>query len=172
VVRADGPLRGIEDLAAARWGWTARDSQSGYHAPRDFLAREFGRLTQQPETFGGLLNPVGILAAVRDNRISAGAVDAFAWHLIERLEPETLAGLRILATTVSRPMPMLVAARSIDAATLWRLQTALLHLAQDAEGRVLLDAIDVEGFAPVDPCDYDVLPRLAAEADAILEADW
>lgn len=172
VVRGDGPIRGIDDLATARWGWTARDSQSGYHAPREYLARVVGRLPPHPETVGGLLNPVGILTAVRDDRIAVGAVDAFAWQLIARLEPETLSGLRILATTASRPMPMLVAARSIEAATLWRLQTALLRLSQDSQGRTLLDAIDVEGFAPVHPCDYDALPRLAAEADTILEADW
>lgn len=172
VVRAHGPVESAADLASARWGWTARDSQSGYHAPRDFLARTFGRLPPHPDPVGGLLNPVGILAALRDDRITAGAVDAFAWQLLERLEPETLAGLRILATTEPRPMPMLVAARGTDAAMIWRLQSALLQLGQDGEGRSLLDAIDVEAFAPVDPCDYTELQRLAEAADAILEAAW
>jgi ABC-type phosphate/phosphonate transport system substrate-binding protein len=172
VVRSDGPLRDVAQLATARWGWTVRDSQSGYHAPRQFLAETFGACVALPDTIGELVTPVGVLSALRDNRIEAGAVDAFAYQLIERFEPALLDGTRVLATTVSRPTPLLVAARGLDEAVIGRLRAGLLTLADDADSKTLLDKMGIEGFVAVDPAEYDALPRWADATNAILERAW
>lgn len=65
LVASTGPVNAVADLAAARWGWTVRDSQSGYHAARSYLADRFAGTMKQSTTVGPLLNPSGIVAALR-----------------------------------------------------------------------------------------------------------
>src|SRR5690606_34613696 len=105
--KADSEL-GLSGLMTCKFGWTVRDSQSGYQAPREFLARQFPSQKFTGQSIGPLLNPRGIMNALLDGEIDAGAVDAYAWHLLSLHEPETIAQLKVLATTQTAPMPLLI----------------------------------------------------------------
>lgn len=171
-VAADGAVRNLEDLASAVWGWTVRDSQSGYHAPRAFLAGLPPADAPHPAAIGPLLNPSGVIAALRDGRIGAGAIDAYAYLLLARHEPETVAGLRIVATTEPGPCPLLVASRAAPAKALSALRQVLTGMHESEAGRALLARLCLERFAPANEADYRDLPRRAEETDRRLAAAW
>ncbi|MEC5317540.1 phosphate/phosphite/phosphonate ABC transporter substrate-binding protein [Brenneria populi subsp. brevivirga] len=172
VVPADSPAQCPADLAGARWGWTARDSQSGYHAPRAWLAALGPSSAPAPASVGALINPSGVIAALRDRRIDVGAVDAYAFQLLAHHDADSIADLRILATTPSVPAPMLVAARALPAPQADALRDALRGLHRDRTGAGLLAMLGLKTFAAVDADGYGQLPRAAARAGRLLATKW
>ncbi|MGF6232802.1 ABC-type phosphate/phosphonate transport system substrate-binding protein [Inquilinus ginsengisoli] len=159
------------DLPALRWGWTVRDSQSGYHAPRAFLAG-LPRPKSPVTAIGPLLNPNGVVDAIATGRIDVGAIDAYAWQLLETHEPEALAPLRIIATTQVTPVPLLVASRRQPAETVSILRRALLRAHHDDRGRRILASLGLSQFATPDVAAYDSLPKRAQDSDRLLAASW
>ncbi|MGO4124949.1 phosphate/phosphite/phosphonate ABC transporter substrate-binding protein [Inquilinus sp. YAF38] len=159
------------DLPALRWGWTVRDSQSGYHAPRAFLA-SLPRPKSPVTAIGPLLNPNGVVDAVAAGRIDVGAIDAYAWQLLEMHQPEVLAPLRIIATTQATPVPLLVASRRQPAEVVAALRDTLLRAHHSAQGRSILASLGLARFAAPDVAAYDSLPQRAQEADRLLAAAW
>ena len=164
---------GIEvgDLPTARWGWTVRDSQSGYHAPRAFLSRlPRGKLAGEP--VGPLLNPAGVVAAIEAGKIDVGAIDAYAYQLLEMHEPETTARLRIIATTEPTPFPLLVASREQSPETIATLARTLLGAHQSDAGQAVLGPLGLTAFAEPDISAYESLPQRARAVDAALGVSW
>ncbi|MBY3156251.1 MULTISPECIES: phosphate/phosphite/phosphonate ABC transporter substrate-binding protein [Rhizobium] len=172
LVASTGPVNAVADLAAARWGWTVRDSQSGYHAARSYLAGRFAGTMKQSTTVGPLLNPSGIVAALKDGRIDAGAIDAYAFQLLSMHERDAIDGLRILATTDSLPAPLLVAAQTLPADIATALQRSLVTLHETPEGAAALERLGLRRFSAVAPSAYDVLPQRADDADRRLGISW
>ena len=68
----------------------------------------------------------------------AGAIDAYAYQLLELHEPQAVAGLRVIATTDPAPFPMLVCARQQPVETVAALRTALWRIHETTEGRAIL----------------------------------
>lgn len=165
VAARESPLKEA-DLVSARWGWTVRDSQSGYNAPREFFAALAGGQPAR-ETIGSLLNPRGVVDAIRSGAIDVGAIDAYAYQLLALHEPEMVAPLRIVATTKPAPFPLLVAARQQSPEVVEALRGKLLSAHRDREGLALLAALGLARFAEPDIAAYDQLP---ARAHAIDEA--
>jgi ABC-type phosphate/phosphonate transport system substrate-binding protein len=161
VVTANGPSCSSMDIDKAVWGWTVRDSQSGYHAPRAFLAGHSRENPAVMRTVGPLVNPTGILEALHAGRIDVGAIDAYAYELLSLHEPTILTGLKIIATTEPMPCPMLVAARAAPARQVSALREALLQAHESAGGRAVLDPLALARFELPDAEDYRVLPELA-----------
>ena len=157
------------DLATARWGWTVRDSQSGYNAPREFFAMLANR-PSAAQTVGSLLNPRGVVDAIRSDTIDVGAIDAYAFQLMAMHEPDMIAPLRIVATTKPAPFPLLVAARQQSADIVDALRAALLGAHQDTEGSDILASLGLSAFAKPDVAAYDQLPIRARAIDAALGA--
>jgi ABC-type phosphate/phosphonate transport system substrate-binding protein len=161
----------LADLGTARWGWTVRDSQSGYHAPREFLARHT-ELHVAGETVGPLLNPRGVVEAAIDGRIDVGAIDAYAYQLLEMHEPDMVSSLRIVATTEPAPFPMLVAARQQPVETVDALRHALIGAHRSQAGRAVLAPLGLSGFAEPDMSTYAQLPERARQTDLALGNTW
>jgi ABC-type phosphate/phosphonate transport system substrate-binding protein len=152
------------DLATVRWGWTVRDSQSGYNAPREFFAG-FAAGQPMPETIGPLLNPRGVVEAIRSGTIDVGAIDAYAYQLLELHEPDMIAPLRVIATTKPAPFPLLVAYRQQSPEIVAALRAALLKAHQDQEGRDILASLGLLAFVEPDIATYEQLPARARAVD-------
>ncbi|MFS8049759.1 phosphate/phosphite/phosphonate ABC transporter substrate-binding protein [Rhizobium sp. BR 314] len=161
----------LADLPGLRWGWTVRDSQSGYNAPREFFA-EIANEHSALETVGPLLNPHGVIEAIRTNAIDVGAIDAYAFQLLELHEPDMLAPLRVIATTRPAPFPLLVAARQLPLETIDALQAALLDAHRSPDGRAILKSLGLAGFAKPDMAAYGQLPARAKAIDDALSGRW
>ncbi|WP_246662725.1 PhnD/SsuA/transferrin family substrate-binding protein [Rhizobium sp. P44RR-XXIV] len=170
VAARDRPLADA-DLAAVRWGWTVRDSQSGYNAPREFVA-ELANGRSVRNTVGPLLNPRGVVEAIHTGAIDVGAIDAYAFQLMEMHEPEMIAPLRVVGTTRPAPFPLLVAARGQPAEMITALKGALLSMHQDPSGRDILGSLGLAAFAEPDLAAYDQLPARARAVDHALGGAW
>lgn len=160
----------LEELPTARWGWTVRDSQSGYNALREFAAG----LPRPPggfKTVGPLLNPSGVVEAVIGGRADVGAIDAYAYQLMEMHEPQMIADLRIVATTAPAPFPMLVAARQQPAEIVAAVRHALLTAHEQAQGRSILEALGLCAFVMPDIASYESLLARARHTNEDL-APW
>ncbi|WP_052699690.1 phosphate/phosphite/phosphonate ABC transporter substrate-binding protein [Martelella endophytica] len=169
VARADSGLAAAS-LASARWAWTVRDSQSGYNAPREFLAARFPGA--RVATFGPVISPAGVIEAVRTGKADVGAVDAYAWQLLEMHAPEAIAELSVVATTEPAPFPMLVSSAALDPGVTERLRQALLSADRSPDGISALAPLGLSRFAIPDLAAVAGLPARAAQADAALGERW
>lgn len=167
VVREEAPYRRIEETFGGRMGWTVPHSHSGCNAPRRHLLRYASRFPFAGAV-GPLVTPMAVAAAVLEGRCEIGPMDGFAHDLLRRHAPEKVAGLRILDSTDTAPIPFLVAAPGTPARIVHRLREALLALHEDAPARRLLDEVLVRRFVPVDTTAYLTIgPGWAAEAAAV-----
>jgi ABC-type phosphate/phosphonate transport system substrate-binding protein len=171
VVRADAPIE-VADLGSVRFGWTVRDSQSGYNAPRRFLAQQLQKRPFTGQAIGPLLNPKGVIDALIANEIDAGALDAYAWQLLEQHEPAMIADLRVLATTETAPFPLLVTAKQQPKEIVAALKASLLKASQCNKGRVILQSLGLSGFADPNLSNYESLSAQARHSDYTLEQPW
>lgn len=167
VTRADGPIRTLSDSFGTRIGWTVEHSQSGFNAMRTHLLPYRRKETPlYAESVGPLLTPRRVIEAVLDGTIDLGPLDSYFYDLLLAHEPETAAMLRIVDTTAPSPVPLLVASRTVDEATVGRLSHALLGMAQERAGQSILAGLRLAGFAKVEAENYHVLLRRAEAADA------
>lgn len=161
IVREDAPMRSFEDSFGTRAGWTVQHSHSGFNAFRHHLLgyRSAQRPTLYAAMTGNLVTARNLLEAVREGRIDIGPLDAY-WHLLlARHQPELVAGIRVLATTVTAPMPSLVAAAGTSGTIIEALREALLAASTRDWFAPLGEALLIEGFAAVTRADY--APTLA-----------
>jgi ABC-type phosphate/phosphonate transport system substrate-binding protein len=163
----------VEDAFGHRFGWMARNSHSGFNAPRAYLASFVDAHGPRlfSESIGPLGNPASSLEALKDRRVDLIALDGFYLDLARRYQPQKLSGVRTVGNTDWAPMPPLVASPSIDAATVERLRSHLLRLHEDADYKPLLNATLLERFVRVDRGAYSALIDLERRAIASGYAD-
>ena len=171
IVRADSPFRTLADTFGGRFGWTVAHSHSGFNAPRFHLLRH--RTAERPRLYRdvrqNLITARAVLDAVRDGGIDVGPLDAY-WHmLIRRWRPEIAAGVRVLESTATAPMPAFVASPSLPSASVAALRAAFAAAASRAWFPPLREALLIEGFVPVTLDTF--APTLAWHA-AALRADY
>jgi ABC-type phosphate/phosphonate transport system substrate-binding protein len=151
IVRADAPFRTLEDTFGRRFGWTVAHSHSGFNAPRHHLLQY--RTPERPRLYravrGDLITARAVLDAVRDGSIDVGPLDAY-WHmLIRRWRPELAAGVRVLESTETAPMPAFVAAPALPAADVAALRCAFAQASARAWFAPFRDLLLIDGFVPV-----------------------
>lgn len=156
IVREDAPYRTLEDTFGGRAGWTVAHSHSGFNAFRHHLLRY--RTAFRPalyrEMVPNLVTARAILDSVRDGRIDVGPLDAY-WHLlIAKHDPALTAGIRILDSTETAPIPAFVTADSTPGSTLDALRGAFASASRHSWFREYADALLIEGFAAVATPDY------------------
>jgi ABC-type phosphate/phosphonate transport system substrate-binding protein len=168
VVAADAPYRSLSDVFGGRIGWTVEHSQSGFNAVRHHLLRyRAGRRAPLfRESVGPLVTPRRVIESVLSGAIDVGPLDSYLYELLRRFEPDTTARLRMLESTVSTPMPLLVAAPNVETGTVERLRHALVTASADRGMAGLLAGLALAGFAAPKPASYAVLLDQAAEAEA------
>ena len=169
VVRADSHRASIDALRGARFAYTVEHSQSGYQAPREYIAehamRDGGRMFA--DVVGPLHTPRAVVAAVLAGRADAGPLDSW-WHdLLARHEPATAARLQTIASTPMTPIPPLVAAVGVPEATRAHLTAALERVGGEASLTDVRADLLLDGFTRVAPDDYAPLAASARRIDAL-----
>jgi ABC-type phosphate/phosphonate transport system substrate-binding protein len=169
IVRADSTINRLTDIFGLRFAFTNEDSQSGYQAPREFLApyakAQGSRLFAT--TVGPLVTPRRMIEAVLDGSADAGPLDSYAHDLIRAHEPDLAARLRTIASTASTPIPPLVAAPNVARDDAQRLREALLAVGQAHELEPVRATLLLEGFASMPAKRYDDLLARSRAADAL-----
>jgi ABC-type phosphate/phosphonate transport system substrate-binding protein len=169
VVHTDAPFESAGDLAGARFGFTAEDSQSGYQAPRRYFAGHAlargGRFFSS--AIGPLVTPRRVVEAVIEGTIDAGPLDAY-WHaLLREHEPDTARRVRIVAATPRTPIPCFASAAATPAIERERLAAAFIEAGRVAELHATRRALLLDRFERVDARAYDMLATQARDTDAL-----
>lgn len=151
-VRADSPVKRLDELAGKRFAFSDPRSTMGHLVPRHMLWQAGVRVEQfaAHKFVGDHLNiALGVLAGEFD----AGAVKEDVYYQYEKR------GLRALATSAPISDHVFVASHRMKPAQVQQLRALLLGMHQDAEGRAALHAITagISALVPVEDSDYDSL---------------
>jgi ABC-type phosphate/phosphonate transport system substrate-binding protein len=167
LVRAESGWRRIEDGFGARFGWMAENSHSGFNAPRAHLARLRGSMGGAlfSEVRGPLGNPAKVIEALRDRDIDMVALDGYYLDLVRHHDPAKLAGLAVVGSTPWAPIPLLVAAPAVAAATVDALRAHLLTLHERDGYAPLLREVLLARFVAPEAHRYVALEEMAREAE-------
>jgi ABC-type phosphate/phosphonate transport system substrate-binding protein len=165
VVRADDAARRLDDLRGRVFACNSVHSNSGMNLPRRTLAPLAGGRPFFARVIATGGHPAS-MAAVRDGRADAAAIDSltFAFHADHR--PAAVAGLRVLAATVPSPAIPFVTSAATDAPTREALRDALREVSDAPAHAALRRALRLRAIAPPEGSDYAILARYAAEAAA------
>ena len=151
IVRADAPYSSLEETFSGTAGWTVSHSQSGFNAFRHHLLqyRTAGQTRLFKHTVGNLGTARNIIDSVLDGTIDIGPLDAY-WHmLIRKYEPELTAGIRVLESTDTVPMPAFVASPEVPGQIVSRMRNAFAAAHSQPWFEPFRKALLIEGFAPV-----------------------
>lgn len=159
---------GIGSLADCRGraiALTATGSHSGYNAVRHHLATRYGGGRLFGRVVGPCETPRRAVAAVAEGRADVAAVDSWALALMQIHEPEATARLSMIESTVSAPIPPLIASSGVDPASVGALTEAFLAAGDAPALRPLLAGLGLAGFGGVAREDYALLLERRALAD-------
>jgi ABC-type phosphate/phosphonate transport system substrate-binding protein len=166
IVRKDAPFTMLEDTFDGHLGWTVEHSHSGFNALRHHLLRY--RSPERPTVYravtGNLVTARRVLDEVLAGRIDIGPLDGY-WHsLIAQQKPELTAGIRVIASTQTAPMPAFVTSKDTEPAVVARLRASFEAAHRRPWFAALGQILRVTGFQSMDHADY--APTLAWDREA------
>lgn len=97
------------------------------------------------------------LIDVKRGKGHIAAIDCVTWALLQRHEPETLAGLTLIDQTPLTPGLPLISAGATSPTTLNAIRDALTTLVSAAEYRAVCEAVLINGFSVVERQGYSQL---------------
>lgn len=153
----------IDQLADTVFAYSDPRSNSGYLVPRVELLRgghrpdRFFRRTFF--TFGHRK----VVEAVQVGLARGGAVDGYVWDTLSAQQPRTVAGVRVAWRSQPFGFPPIVARDTLRASTRLALAASLTAMPSSPEGRRLLDALNIDGFADASPSLFDGIRQLVRE---------
>lgn len=156
VVRAgNAQVKSMADLKNAVFAYADPYSNTGYLAPR-YAVRQLG---EDPNGFFRktffTYSHRKVVEAVAKGVAQAGAVDSFVWDTLAKQEPELASRTRVVWRSPEFGFPPFVAQRSGSETDFRAMRDMLLAMPDDAEGRKLLDRLNLDGFIKGRPGLYD-----------------
>ena len=124
--------------------------------------RNSQRLRLYRKTIGGFVNARNVIKALVAGKIDAGPLDSYYHDLLKRNDPAFAAQVRLVASTAAVPIPPLVATTQLLDAELSLLRAALLAVSNTPELALVLERLQLSGFAIADPRSYNVLAEMAS----------
>lgn len=153
------------DLRGKVFAYSDPDSNSGYLFPLYSLLR----LRESPTSFFAKTfftwGHRKVVDAVAVGLAQGGAVDGYVWDTLEMLHPELTARTRIVERSPAFGFPPFVARNSIGTADFAAMQSVLLQMRGDAEGKLLLKRLNLDGFDPGQPALYDGVLAMSRAVD-------
>lgn len=148
VTREEHARQTLADFRGRVAACNSVDSQSGYNALRKMVAplAEGGAFFSSVMLSGSHRQS---LVAIGQKRADIAAIDCVTWALLQRHEPELLAGLAVIGTSPLAPGLPLISAKQTSAHTLAQLQDALSQFVSEPRLRELCDALLITGFSPI-----------------------
>jgi ABC-type phosphate/phosphonate transport system substrate-binding protein len=166
VVRDDYGARSLEDLRGARAAINEPFSNSGvnlFRAAIASLARD-GRLFSSVIEAGGHRNSI---AAILAGRADVAAIDCVTYGNVLRFDPQSLAGVRILAETVKAPgLPLVTRAGAPDE-EVSLLRQVLQQAITEPSLAPVRDVLALKDFAVLSDADYEPLAELERQAQRL-----
>ena len=156
VTRSEDRPLSLADFRGRRAVCNSPDSQSGYHALRKKVAPWVTRAPFFSQTsFSGSHRQS--LIDVKRGKGDIAAIDCVTWALLQRHEPEALAGLTVIDQTPLTPGLPLITSPHTPPDTLNAIRDALHALVTVPEHRAVCDAVLIGGFSVVTRQAYALL---------------
>lgn len=161
IVHRDSPYLSMADLAGKIFAFSDPESNSGYLYPQSFLANR----GERPETYFHktffTFNHAETVEAVAEQVADGGAVDSYIWEYLREFQPEVAEKTRVIQKSPTFGFPPLVARLGADRGMVERMKTVLMGMSNDPDGRVLLDALKLDGFGDFPPSLFDSIRGMA-----------
>lgn len=163
VVREDDPARSIADLAGKRAAINDWLSNSGMNLLRIAVAphAKDGRFFSDVIVTGGHMMSI---AAIREGRADAAAIDSITWGLHERHAPGTVAGVKIIGETPMGPGLPYITRLATSNADIAALRESLAEVIADPANAEALDTLGLTGIEVFSDAEYAELEAFHAEA--------
>ena len=163
VVRKDDGHLTLSDFSGRCAAFNGEDSQSGYSALRAVIAplAQGGRFFSDTLKTGTHLKS---MAAVVSKKADICAIDCVGWALANRLFPDLVSKLCIIAQTPSAPSLPYVTSRSCSDDNLQRLRRGLLRAVEDKEHKELRTHLLIDGFDFLAHSAYERIERIEKSA--------
>ena len=150
----------MQQLKGAIFAYVDPFSTTGYLASR----HEMWRVGQDPDRFFRRTfftwSHRGVIEAVAQGLANGGTVDGYAWDSLEKNRPELTRLTRIISQSEEYGAPPFVANHSVSKESFGAMQRVLLGMSNDAEGRMLLKRINLDGFVIGADGLYDRVARM------------
>jgi phosphonate transport system substrate-binding protein len=160
VPASDTSTRSIADLRGKVFGYSDPESNSGHHVPVD----EILRLGESPTNFFGksiyTYSHRKLVEGVASGLFSGARVDGYIYDEMKRYFPSTIAQTRLVQKSVDFGFPPIVARHNLPNADFLALQSTLLNMQNDEEGRALLVLMGLDRFIAGDEHLFDGIAAL------------
>lgn len=147
----DTQTRGIQDLKDGIFAYADPYSNTGYLVPRF----EIKRGGADPTTFFKRTfftwSHRKVIDAVAAGLVQGGAVDSYVWDVLNKVRPDITARTRIAWRSEEFGFPPIVANSGVAEADFVAMQTVLLNMQNEPEGRALLYRLKLDRFVVGSP---------------------
>lgn len=151
----DSRTRGIVDLKGAVFAYSDPYSNTGYLVPR-YEIKQGG---EDPKSFFKrsffTWSHRKAIEAVAAGVAQGASVDSYVWNTLNRVRPDITAKTRVVSSSKEYGFPPIVAHRDVSNADFVRMQTVLMDMKNDPQGRGLLERLHLGGFIQGSPALYD-----------------
>lgn len=163
----DTTTRHIKDLKNRVFAYADPHSNTGYLVPRFELKRQGDDPANFFKKTFFTWSHRKAIDAVAAGLAQGASVDSYVWDSLARVQPQVTAKTRIAWRSPSYGFPPMVARGALPDADFRRMQTILLRMGDDPQGRELLQRFKLDGFIPGTPALYDgVADMMALFGDA------
>jgi phosphonate transport system substrate-binding protein len=158
IVDVSRDARTFDELAGDVHAFSDPDSNSGFLVTRDLLADRGVR----PETFFRhffyTYGHRNVVRAVASGLAQSGSVDGYVWEVLHAVEPDLTSRTRVLRRSELLGFPPIASAKARSGPPSHaELSKAFTTMSEDPEGRRVLDALRLDGFAAEDPSLFDTI---------------
>ena len=151
VPATDHKTRTLADLKGGVFAYVSPDSNTGWLVPQAELSRMGldAKHFFRKAFFAG--DHRDVVDAVASGLADGGAMDGYIWETLRRFRPDAVRNTRVVAKSVEYGFPPFVTRPSLPATDFAAVQSVLLAMADNPQGKVLLDALNLTGFTAGNP---------------------
>ena len=143
----DTTTKSYKDLGGKIFAYADPYSNTGYLAPRFEIRRQGDDPASYFRKTFFTWSHRKVIEAVASGLANAGAVDSYVWESLAKVEPELTGKTRIVWRSPEFGFPPLIAhAGNVGEGEFKTMQTLLLGMAADKEGRKILQSLNLDDF--------------------------
>jgi phosphonate transport system substrate-binding protein len=151
----DNRTRSISDLKGAVFAYADPYSNTGYLSPR-YEIKQGG---EDPSAFFKRTfftwSHRKAIEAVAAGLAQGASVDSYVWDVLNRVRPDITAKTRVVWSSKEYGFPPIVAHRNVSNPDFVQMQTVLMNMKNDPQGKALLGRLYLDGFIAGSPALYD-----------------
>ncbi len=155
IVHQNSGYQNLEDLRGKVFAFTDPDSNAGKLVPTFWLRQ----IDETPERFFSRTiysySHDNAIMAVAESLVDAASVHNQVWEYLQRRYPVHTARTRVIKQSETFGNPPIVASRHLDETFRKHLQTVLLEMHREQEGRLILDELMIDRFIVPEISWYD-----------------